>query len=95
MSADAQTQQDAIVALRRGNTELIEALMDMVAQFFYEGRDGLFRHSSMSAEENAIKTLIAAGFAREISGEYELLWDKLPERWLEINGKLPPAVVPA
>jgi hypothetical protein len=72
--------------LRRGNTELIAALMDMVAQFFHEGPDGLFTHRYMSAEEGAIKVLISAGFAIERDGGYELLWDKLEKR--RLSGEL-------
>ena len=66
---------------RRGNTLLIEALMDMVNQFFYTRPDDTLSHSFMSAEENAIETLINAGFAEELEGcTYRLLWDKLEER---------------
>jgi hypothetical protein len=74
-----------IVALRRGNTILLEALMDMVNQFFYTGQDGTLRHSFMSCEEGAIATLIDAGFAKEVDGGYLLLWDKLAERWQEVG----------
>ena len=66
---------------RRGNTRLIEALMDMVSEGFYARTDGTPRHRSMSAEETAIQTLINAGFAEELEGcTYRLLWDKLEER---------------
>ena len=66
---------------RRGNTLLIESLMDMVNQFFFERSDGTLWHSFMSAEENAIETLINAGFAEELEGStYRLLWDKLEQR---------------
>lgn len=66
---------------RRGNTLLIECLMDMVNQFFCWRSDDTFSHSFMSAEENAIETLINAGFAEELEGStYRLLWDKLEQR---------------
>ncbi len=66
---------------RRGNTLLIEALMDMVNQFFCWRPDDTLSHSFMSAEENAIETLINAGFAEELDGcTYRLLWDKLEQR---------------
>ena len=59
--------------------EVIEALMMMVDQFFYEGEDELLYHSFMAAEECAISALIKAGFAEqaEYGDEYRLLWDKL------------------
>lgn len=66
--------------LKRGNTRLIEALMDMVNQFFFE-EDGVLSHSHMSAEEGSIEVLMAAGFAEEVDrGSYRLRWDKLKER---------------
>ena len=66
---------------RRGNTLLIECLMDMVNQFFCRRPDDTLSHSFMSAEENAIETLINAGFAEDLEGcTYRLLWDKLEER---------------
>lgn len=66
---------------RRGNTLLIESLMDMVTQFFHTRPDDTLSHSFMSAEENAIETLIEAGFAEELEGcTYRLLWDKLEQR---------------
>ena len=66
---------------RRGNTLLIESLMDMVIQFFHTRPDDTLSHSFMSAEENAIETLIEAGFAEELEGcTYKLLWDKLEQR---------------
>lgn len=84
MSADEQ-----IARLRRDNTALLEALMDMVNQFFYHknendqsDEDGEFiLHAFMSAEEEAIAVLIDAGMAEEVKGKgYRLLWDKLEAR---------------
>lgn len=64
---------------QRGNTKLIEALMDMVNQSFM-GEDTL-AHSHMSCEEGAIEVLIEAGFATEVDrNRYTLNWDKLEER---------------
>lgn len=74
-----------IAALRRGNAKLIEALMDMVNQFFYTKDNGLLQHSFMSAEEGAIATLVNAGFAEETDHGYRLLWDKLVERYAEVG----------
>lgn len=94
MSTDVQTQQDAIAALRRGNTELIHALMGMVHQFFHWDDDGLLYHDQQPEEKFAINVLVDAGFARKVDDAYELLWGNLTERWLEINGKLSPAGPP-
>lgn len=85
---------DRIERLRRGNTDLLEALMDMVNQFFYAGQDGLLRHTFMAAEEEAIDVLIDAGFAEEENGGYKLLWHKLAARRLEIDGRSTPAGLP-
>lgn len=66
---------------QRGNTKLIEALMDMVNQHFTEGHSGGLTHSFMSCDEGAIEVLIEAGFAEEVAmGNYVLFWDKLEER---------------
>lgn len=83
---DAEVMVDR---LRAGNTKLLEALMDMVNQFFIgHGADGksdtdgeILTHSFMSAEEQAIAVLIEAGMAEEISrSSYRLLWGKLEAR---------------
>lgn len=83
------TEQE--LKLKRGNTVLIEALMDMVNQFFihpsidscsYDATP--LRHSFMSAEEHAIDALIESGFAIETDKGYVLLWDKLEERKKEL-----------
>jgi len=66
--------------LRRGNTKLLESLMSMVDQFFYEGKEGVLYHAFMSAEEHAIEVLIDAKMAEECEGGYRLLWDALEER---------------
>lgn len=79
---------EQVKRLRAGNTALLEALMDMVNQFFYSknnsgqyDEDGdILSHSFMSAEEGAISVLIQAGMAEEVGGGYRLLWDKLEER---------------
>lgn len=84
----AERLQEEFDALRRGNTKLLNSLMDMVNQFFYHrGEDGkadedgpYLYHSFMSAEEYAIATLIKAGFAVETNKGYILLWDKINER---------------
>lgn len=69
-----------ILALKRGNTVLIDSLMGMVDQFFRDDGDGNLSHRCMSAEEYAIKTLLEAGFAEEVNGDYRLLWAKIEER---------------
>lgn len=81
MSAD---QSDTILSLKAGNTVLLEALMDMVNQFFISRGDGIVTHSFMSAEEGAIDALLDADMAEEVPGVgYRLLWDKLEERKTE------------
>jgi hypothetical protein len=78
--------KDRVGRLKRGNTELIDALMAMVGQFFYSDNNsmgGVLTHSHMSAEENAIEVLLAAGFAEKVDGGYRLLWDKMQERRLK------------
>ena len=73
--------RDEIERLRNGNTMLLEALMDMVNQFFYTHDGEFLSHSFMSAEEGAIAVLIHAGMAEEVEGKgYRLLWDKLEAR---------------
>ncbi len=68
-------------SFRNGNTVLIEVLMDMVNQFFHEGKGGFLHHSFMTSEEGAIETLIEAGFAEEVGpNSYRLFWDKLELR---------------
>lgn len=74
--------ENARDALYRGNTLLIEALMDMVGQRFYE-RDGVYSHSFMSSDEQAIEVLMQAGYAEEVEpgkNGYRLLWDKVEAR---------------
>lgn len=86
---DAAPLEEQVEALRNGNTKLLEALMDMVNQFFYskneDGKDDedgpILNHSFMSAEECAIGVLLEAGMAEEVPGMgYRLLWDKLEAR---------------
>jgi hypothetical protein len=81
-----QEERMAIQRYKRGNTALIEALMDMVNQFFasreINGEEVLY-HSFMSAEEEAISILLEAGFAERVFPDregYRLLWDKLEAR---------------
>jgi len=63
---------------RRGNTRLIECLMDMVNQLSAQPDDML---SLRFRSVGALQTLINAGFAEELEGcTYRLLWDKLEER---------------
>lgn len=64
---------------KRGNTTLIDALMQMVDQFFYD-HDGVLSHTHMCAEEKAIVVLLQAEFAEEAEGGYRLLWGKLKQR---------------
>lgn len=80
-----EAAEDRATKLRRGNTILLEALMDMVNQFFYEKDLGdwggtVLTHTFMSAEEHAIAALVEAGMASEVSSGYVLLWDKLAAR---------------
>jgi len=89
LEAPVMPADEQIARLRRGNTDLLEALMDMVNQFFYHknehsqsDEDGEFiSHAFMSAEEGAIAVLIDAGMAEEVKGKgYRLLWDNLEAR---------------
>ena len=86
--------EEQVASLKRGNTALIEALMDMVNQFFYhKGENGepdedgpILCHSFMSAEEGAISVLMHAGFAEEATDKgYRLLWDKLQQRRKDVG----------
>lgn len=85
--------QSEIDRLRAGNTKLIEALMDMVNQFFRRPKTAdpvggeWLCHRFTSAEEGAISILIEAEMAEEVEGKgYRLLWDKLDElKKLEIE----------
>lgn len=81
-AAEIYSLQTQVESYRNGNTELLEALMDMVGQFFIgNDMDGPLRHSFMSAEEIAMAVLIAAGMAEEIGPNCcRLLWDKLEAR---------------
>lgn len=72
----------------REHADLLDALMRVMAQRSNEGRDGLLHHSGTPEEERAVNALTNAGFAVKKNGGYELLWGKLTERWLVINGKL-------
>ena len=72
-------------ALRRGNTRLIEALMDYVNQTFAHDMndEDLISHGFVAAEEQAIQTLVDAGFAEHVEGwsnSYRLNWGKLEAR---------------
>ncbi|MBL8473818.1 MAG: hypothetical protein JNM98_18655 [Rhodocyclaceae bacterium] len=89
LEASVMPADEQIARLRRGNTALLEAMMDLVNQFFYHknvhgqsDEDGEFiSHGFMSAEEGAIAALIDAGMAEEVNGKgYRLLWDKLEAR---------------
>ncbi|MHB1630708.1 MAG: hypothetical protein ACYCQL_00640 [Acidithiobacillus sp.] len=77
--------------LRRSNVELVDALMGMVNKFFSSDGKGLLYGGSMPEKRGAIGVLIDAGFAKEVNGGYELLWEKLSERWMDINGEPLPA----
>ena len=85
---------EQVYQLRRSNTILLEALMDMVNQFYREGQTGSMRHEFLTVEEAAVRVLIDAGFATEKNGGYELLWDRLTERRLEINQNSSPSGEP-
>lgn len=72
------THEEQVTQLRAGNTLLLEALMNMVKQFFWGAE--VLTHSHMSSEEMAIDVLLRAGMAEKIPGGYRLLWDKLEAR---------------
>lgn len=66
---------------RQNNVKLLEALMEMVAQFFHTHEDVTLSHNNMTAEECAIKVLLELGLAQKADAtsenRYHLLWDKL------------------
>ena len=82
------SDKEEATKLRRGNTVLLEALMDMVNQFFYhKDQDGgyngvgdVLSHAHMSAEEGAISVLLEAGMAAHHQHGYVLLWPELATR---------------
>jgi hypothetical protein len=75
-----------IIMLRRGNTALIEALMDMVAQHCINNNDQehpIYSDGALSANESALALLAEAGFAKASDGQgvrYHLLWEKFEAR---------------
>lgn len=73
---------ETIHRLRNGNTALLEALMDMVNQFFCRRNEDDFIYPGfVSAEEAAIAVLVEAGMAEEVNGMgYRLLWGNLEAR---------------
>ncbi len=69
--------------LRRGNTALIEALMDMVSQHcpsVGEREDLLYYTAGLSANESALFLLEEAGVAEDVGGHYRLHWEVLEAR---------------
>jgi hypothetical protein len=84
---ETMTKDQQIKALKKGNTMLISALMDMVNQFFQTNEDtGTLTHSFMFSEEHAISVLIEAGFATEDEGCFYLDYKKLDYRQEEEKG---------
>lgn len=74
-----KAQNDRIERLFNGNTDLIDALMDMVNQ--HCSCEGGVETMGLSANENALSVLEQAGFAKLIKGRvYRLNWKKLTER---------------
>lgn len=66
--------------LKRGNTALLIALMDMCQQHCSEN-SGLLCEDGLSSNEFALSVLQEAGFADEQAvGCYKLIWDKIRER---------------
>lgn len=88
LAAETAKLGEGVVKLTRGNTLLLDALMNMVNQFFYsKGQDGsydndgmILAHAHMSAEESAISVLLEAGMAIPHPYGYVLLWDALAAR---------------
>lgn len=52
--------------ITKNNKEILEALISMVKQHFYEDK-GLYKHSFMSTDENAISLLEDYGIAEEVA----------------------------
>ncbi len=75
-----------ITELQRGNTSLIEALMDMVAQHCINNGDQehlIYSAGGLSANEAALDLLEEAGYAKDDDGKgvrYHLLYEKLEAR---------------
>jgi len=68
-----KAQTDRIERLFNGNTDLIDALMDMVNQ--HCSCAGGVETMGLSANENALEVLEQAGFAQPIKGRvYRLNW---------------------
>jgi len=68
---------------KRGNTELLDALMWMCAQYMAPYLDNPDRcaHSFMSAGESAMYVLVRAGMAKEDGGDSFILdWAALEKR---------------
>jgi hypothetical protein len=70
-------------ALRNGNTELLEALMDMVLQHCGGYPDDLIRHNYLSANEDAVSILEQAGMIEND----RLYWSALQRRKDAARGK--------
>ena len=78
-----QSTEAEILAYKRGNTVLLETLMNMADQYLSHIEGEICRHGFMSAGENALMILEEAGMAKSLDDtgyEYELLWDNLNER---------------
>ena len=86
--------REKLKRLKRGNTALIEALMDMCSQHCFNHNYGqvdeftnpLLSHDFVSSNEGALALLVEAGFAETDNNvDYRLLYDKLKARIDEEN----------
>jgi len=65
LGAEVERLRAELAEVKRDKDAALEALADMVFQFFMEDGE-LLHHSFMSAEEHAIGVLIAQGRAEEV-----------------------------
>ena len=89
LEASLKEAQARARGLYRGNTELTSALMSMVNQncAAEDGVVSLF--SALSCDEEAVKVLVAAGFATQPDPKVQswgLNWEKLDARMAETDG---------
>jgi len=81
LSDDHIQMKKDIEALRRGNTALLEALMDMCDQYLSDLDGDVCHHGFMSAGEQALALLEKAGMASTSDGvTYELQYSALEKR---------------
>ena len=67
--------------LKRGNTTLIDALMDMTNQHCHHNESDTLDDGGLSSNELALEVLEEVGMAKHLQGRsWILLWDELKKR---------------